>query len=133
MHSAGSAFAVVVFPAMAYCGIFTVLSQQPGPWPAILSSGGHAPGTAQTANIVVIPPGTPAGADWQKRVQSGSALILEGSSPLAASFGFRQSAKAETIPLIRIVDVHKPDLPVIWEKAVEIPRYEVPQIGRAHV
>jgi hypothetical protein len=111
---------------MVSAGVFTVLSQQPGSWPAILSSAGHAPGTAQNADIVVIPPGTPAGADWQKRVQLGSALILEGSSPLAASFGFRQSAKAETIPLIHIVDVHQPELPVIWDKAVEIPRYEVP-------
>jgi hypothetical protein len=115
---------------MACGGVFTVLSQHPGPWPAILASAGHAPGNAETADIVVVPPGTAAGADWQKRVQSGSALILEGSSPLAASFGFRPSAKAETIPLIHIVDVHKPELPVIWDKAVEIPRYDVPAEAR---
>src|SRR5215469_17971890 len=120
MRSPGRVVFVLCFPAMACGGVFTVLSQQPGPWPAILASAGHAPGNAETADIVVVPPGTAAGADWQKRVQSGSALILEGSSPLAASFGFRPSPKAETIPLIHIVDVHKPELPVIWDKAVEI-------------
>ena len=116
----------LLLPVMGQGGVFAVLSPQGGPWPAILSSAGHAPGSVEGADIVVIPPGTPAAADWQRRVQAGTALILEGSSPLAASFGFRQTAKAETIALIHIVDVHKPELPVIWEKAVDIPRYEVP-------
>ena len=115
---------------MAHGGIFAVLSPQPGPWPAILSAAGHAPGTAETADIIVIPVSTPAALDWQRRVQAGTALILEGSSPLAASFGFRPTAKAETIPLIHIVDVHRPELPVIWEKAVDITRHEVPANAR---
>ena len=116
----------ILFPLLAQGGIFAVLSPQAGPWPAILSSAGHAPGTAESADIIVVPSGTPAAADWQRRVQAGTALILEGSSPLAASFGFRQTAKMDTIALLHIVDMHKPELPVIWEKPVDVPRYEVP-------
>jgi hypothetical protein len=55
---------------------------------------------------------------------NGAAVILEGSSPLASEFGFRPGNG--TISCIHIVDEHNPALPVIWESAVDIPRYEVP-------
>jgi hypothetical protein len=108
----------------AWGGTFTVIGAQPGSWPAILESVGHVPAAAADSNIYVATAGTAASAEWQKRVADGAALILEGSSPLAASFGFR--AGAEVVSVIHLVDQHNPSLPVIWEKALDLPRYETP-------
>jgi len=105
-------------------GTFTVIGPLPGSWPAILSSVGHVPASTGDADIYVATAGTPASLDWQSRVDRGAVLILEGSSPLAASFGFR--AKAETVSVIHVVDQHNPELPVIWQQALELPRYDVP-------
>ena len=111
-------------------GTFSVPVSAPGPWPAILSAAGHSPSAiAATADIVVAPLNAPASADYRARVMSGAALILEGSSPLASSFGF--IATSTTVSAIHIVDEHNPSLPVIWSKAVDIPRYEIP--ADAHV
>ena len=60
--------------------------------------------------------------------EGGAALILEGASPLAASFGFRPGRKP--IPVIHLVDVHNPSLPVIWGKRTDLPRYDVPAGAR---
>jgi hypothetical protein len=51
--------------------------------------------------------------------------VLEGESPLAASFGFR--SLQETVRLASLTDVHRPTLPIVFEKAIEIRRYEVPE------
>ena len=106
-------------------GTFVVPAGAPGPWPAILSAAGHAPSSiATTPDIVVAPLNAPASPDYRAKVMNGAALILEGSSPLASSFGF--TATAATVSVIHIVDEHNPALPVIWSKAIDIPRYEMP-------
>jgi len=107
---------------------FAIIGAKTTSWPAILSSVGHIQGPATTADIVVAPANTPASADWQARVKSGTALILEGPSPLAASFGFKPGA--DTIPVIHLIDVHNPALPVIWSKSLEIPKTEIPAAAR---
>lgn len=99
-----------------------------GAWPAILSSVGHVAAPPGSANIFVSGGNTPAAADWQARVKKGAALILQGSSPLAASFGFR--SRTETVQVIHLVDVHNPEMPVIWSQALEIPRFEIPADAR---
>jgi hypothetical protein len=109
-------------------GTFTVLGSVPGPWPPILSSVGHISGPPGSADIIVAPAATPASADWKGTVDIGAALILEGSSPLAASFGFRP--QSETVSVVHIVDVHNSSLPIIWSRAVELPRYEIPPGAR---
>lgn len=111
-----------------YGGTFAVLGPQTGSWPAVLSSVSHVPGSAASADIFVAPPNTPAAADWQNKVKSGAALILEGTSPLAASFGFR--AGVETVPVLHLIDVHNPALPIIWSKSVELPRTDAPAEAR---
>ncbi len=75
------------------------------------------------ADINVAPLNAPA-ADWRSKAMNGAAVILEGSSPLAASFGF--IATKSTVSTDHIVDEHNPSLPVIWSKAIDIPRYEIP-------
>src|SRR6185437_7462318 len=83
---AAAAF-LAVLPCVA--GTFVVPATAPGPWPAILSASGHAPAAlAATADIVVAPLNAAASADYRSKVMNGAALILEGSSPLASSFGF---------------------------------------------
>ncbi len=119
---------LLAFAVPCWGGTFAVIGSQPGAWPGILSSVGHVSGPATSADIFVALPGTLAATDWQAKVRAGAALILEGSSPLAASFGFR--AGADTVSVIHLVDVHNGNLPVIWNKAVSLPRYEVPVDAR---
>ena len=114
----------IAFGVTAHAGTFTVIGAHPGSWPAILSAVGHIAGPAQSADIFVARAGTPAAADWKNKVENGATLILEGSSPLAASFGFR--AGSAVVSTVHLVDTHNPDLAVIWEKPIELPRYEVP-------
>jgi hypothetical protein len=122
--------AVIVFAFAPLCsaGTFTVLGPQAGSWPAILSSVGHIAGPPASADITVAlpaaPSANPASAEWKSRIDNGGALILEGSSPLAASFGFRP--QPETVSVVHVVDVHNPSLPIVWSRAIEIPRYEIP-------
>ena len=112
---------------IANAATFTVIGNpaSEGSWPAVLSSVGHLRGPASTATVFVARPGTPAAADWQQRVNAGATLILEGSSPLAASFGFRP--RVETVETVHLVDRHNPKLPVIWEHKTEIPYYDMPK------
>jgi hypothetical protein len=113
---------------LSQAGNFTVLGNQPGAWPNLLASVGHIQAPIASANIFIAPSGTPASADWKGRIENGAALILEGSSPLAASYGFR--AQAETVTVVHLVDVHNPSLPIVWSRALEIPRYEIPAGAR---
>ncbi len=128
MHLRNSLLLAASLSSCCFGGTFAVLGPQAGAWPAILSSAGHLPAPAGSAEIVVAPPGAPASADWTSKVRKGTALILEGSSPLAASFGYR--ARTDTVSIVHLLDVHNPSLPIIWEKAVELPRYDVPPDAR---
>jgi hypothetical protein len=119
-----SSFLFLALAARCFAGSFAVIGSQASSWPAILSSVGHVPVPAAAADIFVAPPGTPAAVDWQNKIQTGTALILEGSSPLAASFGFRP--RSETIPVIHVVDTHNEALPIIWGQSIDVPRYDVP-------
>jgi hypothetical protein len=128
MHLQNKIAVLLSLAPLCSAGTFTVLGAAPGAWPAILSSVGHISGLPASADIIVAPASTPASADWKGRVDNGAALILEGSSPLAASFGFRPLL--ETVSVVHVVDVHNPSLPIIWSRAVEIPRYDMPSGAR---
>ena len=62
--------------------------------------------------------------DWQKAVQTGSFLILQGQSRTAAEFGFVPGERHVFIQNIQ--DFQDQSLPIIWEKPVEIPVYKLP-------
>jgi hypothetical protein len=110
-------------PLASLAGTFTAPAGVSADWPAILSSVGHTQARqSSTPDIYVAPINAPAAPDVQTRVKGGQALILQGSSPLAASFGF--VATDATVSVIHIVDEHNPALPVIWDKPIEIPRYD---------
>lgn len=123
MPSLAKALLPLIIVCGCQAGTFAVLGTG-GSWPSILSAVGHIPAPAEAADILVAPPNTPAAADWQIRVRNGAALIIEGSSPLATSFGFRATEKSASV--IHLVDVHNPSIPVVWSRAVELPRYDVP-------
>src|SRR5579883_1031906 len=86
--------AVRPVPLLAAPPYFSVLSEDPGAWPAILSSIGLQARPAGLARVFVARAGAPASAEWTARVAGGDILILEGESSLAEFFGFRRAAGA---------------------------------------
>ena len=104
---------------------FTVLSETPGAWPQILGSIGLKARTASPdTRVFVLPEGTAGSAEWVSRVESGAILVVEGESSMAELFGFRRGKV--NIRAGSITDVHAPRLPIVWEQAVEMPRFEAP-------
>jgi hypothetical protein len=109
---------------------FSVLSDDPGAWPAILSSIGLQPKPAALARVFVARPGAAASTEWTTRVDSGAILILEGESSLAELFGFRRSASPDNVKVAGLTDIHNPTLRIVWEKGLELPRYDIPNGAR---
>ena len=103
---------------------FSVLSEDAGAWPAILESIGFQRQPAGVARIFVARMGAAASPEWPGRIEKGAVLILEGESSLAESFGFRH--KTENVRVGSLVDIHRPSLPIIWEKGLELPIFEIP-------
>jgi hypothetical protein len=103
---------------------FSVLSEDAGSWPAILSSIGLQRQPAGVSRVFVARAGAAASTEWKGRVERGAFLILEGESSLADTFGFR--ATRDQVRVTSLSDVHLPDLAVIWEKGLELPVFEMP-------
>src|ERR1017187_6255635 len=85
---------------------FSVLSEDAGAWPEILSSIGLERQPAALAHIFVARAGSPASAEWSSRVDHGAILILEGESSLAEMFGFRRGSS--NVKVNSLTDVHQP-------------------------
>ena len=116
---------LLALPCAAATLTFHIAGDDPGGWPAILSSIGLQD-TAARGDIEVIPAGAAAeAADWPQRVEHGTILVLEGSSPLAASLGFR--TVAGRISVRSAEDLRAPQLRIIWEQAADLPRFEIPK------
>src|SRR5690349_14375061 len=94
------------------------------PWQEILSSLGFM---KDGGRVVVTPSGT--SSDWTARVERGTILILEGESPLAAAFGFRPSS-APHVTVRSVEDLRAPKLRIIWEKALDLPVFDMPAGAR---
>jgi hypothetical protein len=107
---------------------FAVLSTDHGAWPHILSSVGFQPQAAALAGVFVARAGAPAATHWPQRIEEGAVLILEGDSPLAEQFGFRPGG--ENVRVASIVDARRPKLPIVWQKALELPKFEVPKAAQ---
>ncbi len=131
MHSLAKLSALLLIsaacPAFATIG-YSVIAADPGPWPQILSSVGFTAEAATSAGIYVARPGAPASPHWAAKLESGAVLILEGESPLAATFGFRSTK--QTIQLASMEDVHQPKLPLILQRPIEISRFAIPASAR---
>jgi len=119
---------LVALPAAAATLTFHVAGADPGGWPAILSSIGLQ-NAATGADVEVIPTGVSSSeTDWSSRVEHGTILVIEGASPLAASFGFR--ATTQHISVQSVEDLSAPQLRIIWEQAADLLRFEVPETAR---
>lgn len=110
---------------------FHVMGADAGSWPAILTSVGLLAGDAGKAGVAVAPAGTAApAAEWAARVEQGAILILEGESSLAAGFGFVPSGQPH-VRVRSVEDLRASHLRVVWEKALELPVFDIPK--DAHV
>jgi len=59
---------------------FSILSDDKGSWPEVLSSIGLQQKPAGLARVFVARTGSSAAAEWPARVEAGAILILEGES-----------------------------------------------------
>jgi hypothetical protein len=105
-------------PAVAAPATVSVLSPDPAAWSETL-------GAVGVRSVNVAPPGP---ADWPARAENGEFLILEGESPTAELLGFRKTN--ENVRVGSLTDVHLPQLPVVWQSARELPRFDVPSSAR---
>jgi hypothetical protein len=122
-----SVISLVFFCVAASAGelpYFSVLSEDAGAWPEILSSIGLQQKPAGVSHIFVARVGAAASLEWQGRVERGAILILEGESSLADLFGFRRGK--ENVKVTSLTDVHLPKLPIIWEQGLELPVFDLP-------
>jgi hypothetical protein len=55
-------------------------------------------------------------------------LILEGDSPEAAAYGFRSTARKMRVASVE--DLRNSNLSIVWERAVELPVFEIPPEAR---
>src|SRR5579863_4109815 len=113
---------------------FHVLGNEAGGWGELLSSIGMTTGSPVAAGVLVAPQGTDAAvlgttAQWTARVKHGAILVLEGESPLAAAFGFRPSAEPHVMAQ-SVEDLRMAALRIIWEKALDVPVFELPSDAR---
>jgi len=116
------------WPCAAATLTFHVAGDDPGGWPAILSSIGLQ-NAATHGDVEVIPAAaTSIATDWAQRVEHGTILVIEGASPLAASFGFR--ATKQHISVQSVEDLRAPQLRIIWEQAADVPIFETPKEAR---
>ena len=107
---------------------FSVLSDDAGAWPEILSSIGLQRQPAAVARVLVVRAGAAASPEWNNRVEQGAILVLEGESPLAEMFGFRPGN--QKVRVNSLTDVHNPKLSIVWEKGLDLPVFETPPGGR---
>jgi hypothetical protein len=104
---------------------FSVLSEDAGAWPEILGSIGLQRQPAGISRIFVARTGASASVEWPARVEHGAILILEGESSLADLFGFRRGP-GDPVRVQSLTDVHRPALPIVWEKGLELPVFALP-------
>ncbi|HTS63152.1 MAG TPA: hypothetical protein VMH28_14080 [Candidatus Acidoferrales bacterium] len=126
----------LVLPVLAAClpaaplPYFSVLSDDAGAWPQILSTIGLQRRPAGVSHVFVARAGASASAEWPARVERGSILILEGESSLADLFGFRRNASVDPVKVQSLTDVHRPTLPIVWEHGLELPVFEIPDAAQ---
>src|SRR5688572_17425468 len=91
-----------------------LLTDESGAWPAIFDA--MAMSVSQASDI---PPSVA-----REQVQNGAIGIVEGASASAETFGIRAGTKRVVVR--SIVDERAPKLGIVWEKAQELPVFELP-------
>src|SRR5260370_28481990 len=111
LHGVTNALAILVLVAP--------LAARDG-WDSLLRAAGMAPGFRE---VIVARDGVDF-PDWADRVDRGAILILEGPSKTAEAAGFKLTTRR--VPVRQIVDMHRPKLPIIWERSVTVSVSEIP-------
>jgi hypothetical protein len=107
---------------------YSIPGGEPGSWPAVLASLGFQPQNAgEGAGIVVLRPGA-RDTNALARAEAGAYVIVEGQSDAAVAAGFRPGAK--TVRVQSVEDLRRPQLRIVWERALEVPVVELPGPAR---
>src|ERR1700735_2297486 len=123
-----AALAGSLLPAASFS--YHVLGDDPGSWPAVLSSLGLVNDAGVEGAIVVAPQSTNVSSEeWIPRVERGAILVLEGESGWVAAFGFKPSARAR-FTARSVEDVHAPELRILWEKPMDLAPFDLPKDAR---
>jgi hypothetical protein len=108
---------------------FHVAGDEAGSWPGILLSIGFVPAAGGQADIFVFPSGSePDPQLWLPRLEQGACLVLEGESGLARTLGINRGQ--QKVPVGSLIDEHNPGLPIVWEHALDLPVFQVPEAAR---
>ena len=123
MRSLARLFFVLLAPALL-CAATAGPNTATSPWQRILSSINLSPGS-----ITVIAAGSAEPAKQVvSRVDRGAFVVLEGDSETAEAFGF--SPQSKHVVVRSAVDARAPKLSIVWEKALELPVFNVPKDAR---
>ncbi len=131
MRSLISLLSILCVPLLAPAATYSyhMASDDAGPWPGILSSVGWIPGARAPSNLFIVRNGAAGGAaQWLDKISQGAVVVLEGDSEIAAALGIRAGKKHVVVR--SIIDNRAPKLPIVWEKALEIPIFELPSEAR---
>ena len=124
-----SAFAAVSLAANAATFSYTVIGDEPGGWPRILSSVGLMQKAAGPIGVFVVRGKSPLTAEqWLERIDKGAFLILEGDNETAIALGFRPGMKK--VAVRGIEDLHNPQLQIVWQKPLDLAVFEIPAGAR---
>jgi hypothetical protein len=127
--AAYGALAALLVASLASASTFSfhIAGDNPGPWPNILAAVGLS--TSGPSNLFILRDGaTGTAQQWIDKIEKGAVVVVEGESDLAAALGIRRSSKHVTVR--SIVDSRAPKLPIVWEKPVEIPVFDLPKNAR---
>lgn len=95
-----------------------LIGDEPGAWSRIFASVG-----LEVSQATDLPPTA-----LRNQIEAGAFAILEGDSEFAQALGIRAGTKK--VSTRNIVDEHNPKLPIIWEKALDVPEYTLPGDSR---
>ncbi|MBV8863851.1 MAG: hypothetical protein JO210_00465 [Acidobacteriaceae bacterium] len=110
-----------LMPGLVRAITFQVRGVSVGPWAAILGSVGIAEDAKRKPQIIVA--GGTAPADLAL-LSEDHILILEGASAVSTKLGI--TSTAEQVAVRQIVDVHAPEMQIIWEHPENIARAQIP-------
>ena len=116
-------------PELQYA--FHVVGDEPTSWPAVLTSIGLTSAADGPARLLVLPAGTTADpATWLPRIAAGALVVIEGDSPLAEALGIVASRPLTSTR--SVVDAADPQLPIIWQQSLDLPRFTLPAAAKVY-
>jgi len=119
------AFFSLLTPASAATFTYQIAGDDPGSWPQILSSIGLIRTTGASANLSVVRTVAPGSVpQWLQRIEQGAVIVIEGDSQLSQALGIAPGAKHVVVR--SIVDERAPKLPIVWETALDMPIFALP-------